>query len=343
MPINPQQLERELTGDRLAPVYLIAGSEDLLRLEAADAVRARAKALGFAEREVFEVAAGFDWNAVSMSFCAMSLFASRRVIDLRLPTGKPGKDGAAVIEAYCANPPPDLCLLISAADWSRQHEGAWSRAVEQAGRFVQVWPLKPNELPGWIARRLKSRGVDADAEAVAVLAERIEGNLLAAAQEVDKLALLAYGERIDAARMQQLVADSARYDVFGLTEAALGGDAARALRMLRGLRAEGEQVPGLIAWLASQVQVLAQLAAVQEAGGNLANAMRDARVFESRQPLYRKALARGDAGQFEALVGLAAAIERSAKGRGDGDPWVLFERLLLGLAAPSIARSLSAA
>jgi DNA polymerase III subunit delta len=266
------------------------------------------------------------------------------LLDLRLPTGKPGKEGAALISAYCENPPPDLCLLIVAGDWSRAHEGAWSRAVEQAGTLVQIWPPKPNELPGWIAQRLKSRGVVADADAVGVLAERIEGNLLAAAQEVEKLVLLVEpGDRIDAARMQYLVADSARFDVFGLTEAALGGDARRALRILHGLRAEGEQVPGLLSWLAMQVQVLARLAAVQESGGNLAQAMRDARVFDSRQPLYKRALARGDARHFERVVAACAALERSSKGRGDGDPWLMFERMLCALAAPAAASAMLAA
>src|SRR5690606_2448952 len=195
MPISPQQLERQLASDRLAPVWLVAGSEDLLRLEAADAIRARARALGYAEREVFEAGSGFDWSDLRGSFGAMSLFSTRRLLDLRLPTGKPGKDGAAAIEAFCKDPPPDVCLLITAGDWSRQHEAGWSRAVEAAGGVVQVWPLRSGELPGWIARRLKSRGVDASSDAVELLAERVEGNLLAAAQEVDKLALLASGQR----------------------------------------------------------------------------------------------------------------------------------------------------
>ncbi len=335
MPISPQQLERQLAADRLASVYLIAGSEDLLRLEAADAVRARARALGFAEREVFESGTGFDWSALQASFGAMSLFSSRRLLDLRLPTGKPGKEGGAVIEAFCADPPPDVCLLISAGDWSRQHEGGWSRAVEKAGSFVQVWPLKGSELPGWIARRLRSRGVEAAQDAVELLAERVEGNLLAAAQEIDKLALLANGQPVDLARMQHLVADSARFDVFGLAEAALGGDAARALRMLRGLRAEGGQVPPLLAWVGSQVSLLAQLSAIRDSGGNLAQAMRDARVFEARQPLFKRALARAGVAHYERLLGACAAIERSSKGRGDGDPWLQFERMLVALADPS--------
>src|SRR5690606_33940403 len=151
-------------------------------------------------------------------------------------------------------------------------------------------------------------------------------------QEIDKLAFLAVDGRIDAARMLDLVADSARFDVFGMTEAALSGEAGRALRMLRAFRAEGAQVPALLAWVASQVQVLAQLAAVQESGGNLEQAMREARVFDARQPTYRRALARAGGAQLERLLAACAAIERSSKGRGPGDPWLQFERMLAALA-----------
>lgn len=343
MPVNPLQFDKQLAAGTIAPVYLIAGSEDLLRLEACDAVRQAAKAQGYAEREVFEAGTGFDWDSLFASYSAMSLFASRRLLDLRLPTGKPGKEGAAAIEAFCANPPPDLCLLISAGDWSKQHEAAWVRSVDRVGVVLTVWPLKPAELPGWIARRLKQRGVDADAAAVAVLAERVEGNLLAAAQEVDKLALLVRGERLDAARMQDLVADSARYDVFGMTEAAFNGDAARALRMLRGLRDEGEQIVPLMNWVAGQVQVLAQVSAVAQNGGNVAAALQAGRVWESRQAAYRKLIQRLGPAGCQRLLSACAELDRASKGRSDEDPWRLMERVLVALAAPRGIALLAAA
>lgn len=334
MPLGLPQLERQLASGPLAPVYLLAGSEDLLRLEAADAVRAAAKAQGYAEREVFEAGSGFDWDALEASFSAMSLFSSRRLLDLRLPTGKPGKDGGALIERYCVNPPPDLCLLITAADWSKAHEAGWSRAVDKAGVFVAITAMKPNELPGWVARRLRSRGVEAEPSAVERLVERVEGNLLAAAQEVDKLALLAGGQRIDAAKMEALVADSARFDVFGMVEAAINGDAARALRIARSLRAEGEQIVPLMNWVAGQVQLLAQFAEVQAAGGNVAAAMSQARVWDSRQPAYKRCLQRLGSKGCRLLLSACAELDRSSKGRGDADPWLLLERILAALAVP---------
>jgi DNA polymerase III subunit delta len=343
MPIPLQQLHARLAAAPLAPVYLIAGSEDLLRLEAADAVRARARELGFGEREVFEAGGGFDWNALHAAFGAMSLFASRRLLELRLPTGRPGTEGAALIEAYCRQPPPDLCLLITAGDWSGKHEAAWSRAVDKAGLMVPVPPLKAAELPAWIATRLRARGSSADPDAIALLAERIEGNLLAAAQEIDHLALLANGRPIDLAAMRQLVADSARYTVFGLVDAAFAGDTARTVRMLRGLRAEGEQVPGLMAWIGSQLQAVARVAAARAGGAGPAQVARESNVPEWRMNAYRRVLGKADAATFERLLSACAAVERSGKGRGDGDPWQQLERLLVALAQPAAAARLLAA
>nr|WP_221282037.1 DNA polymerase III subunit delta [Chiayiivirga flava] len=328
------QFEQRLGGDTLPPAILLAGAEPLLLLEAADAVRARARTLGFAEREVHDVETGFDWDALRTSFASLSLFSARRLIELRLPTGKPGKEGGDIVAGFCANPVPDLCLLVSAAQWSRAHETAWVKSVEQAGWFVPLWPLKPNELPGWIGRRLRQRGVDAGPDAVAALVERVEGNLLAAAQEVDKLALLKPPGRLDAETMLGLVADSARYDVFRLTDTALAGDTTHALRMLAGLRGEGEQVPPMLSWIASQVQLLAQFSAVAERGGNLGQAMQQARMWDSKQGLFRRALGRGNARHFERLLADCARIDRIAKGRAGGDAWLELERLIVGIGAP---------
>jgi DNA polymerase III subunit delta len=345
VPIRPEQFESHLAQGALKSVYLLASGEPLLLLEAADALRLRARALGFSEREVFDADARFDWGQLEASFGMLSLFASRRMIEVRLPTGKPGKDGGAVIEAFCASPAPDVLLLVTAAEWSKSHETAWVRAVDKAGGFVTMWPPRADELPAWIARRLKSRGVQATNDAAALLAQRVEGNLLAAAQEVDKLALLvnpathevgvaARSGALDAETMESLVADSARYDVFRLTDTALAGDAPRALHMLAGLRGEGAQVVPLLSWLATQVLALAHVAAVQAAGGNVAGAMQQSRIWDSKQPLFRRAVGRGTPAHFEALIADCARIDRISKGRADGDPWRELERLVVGIAAP---------
>jgi DNA polymerase-3 subunit delta len=334
MPLSPPQFAQRLAADTLAPAWLIASAEPLLLLEAADALRRRARELGYAEREVFEADNRFDWDELAASGAALSLFSRRRVLEVRLPTGKPGKEGGKAIEDFCRAPPPDLLLLVTAADWSKSHEAAWSRSIEAVGHALVLWPPRPHELPAWIAARLRSRGVDATPDAAALLAERIEGNLLAAAQEVDKLALLVGQGRIDGPRMQELVADSARYDVFRLVDTALAGDSARALRMLAGLRAEGEAAVPVLSWIASQVQLLAQFSALQEAGGNPAQAMAAARVWESKQALFKRALGRGSALDFERLLSDCARIDRITKGRADGDAWRELERVVLGIAAP---------
>ena len=341
MELRPDRFEAQLAREPLRPVYLIAGGEPLLVQECADAVRAKAREEGYGEREVFDAEGGFDWNTLTQGLGSLSLFATRRLFDLRLPGGKPGKEGSEVLREYCAHPPPDTVLLITCQDWSRQHAGKWSEAIAATGHFVPVWPLKPHELPEWLLRRLRQRGRQATPEAIDVLVERVEGNLLAAAQEIDKLALLHPGANLDAEAMACAVADSARFDVFRLMDATLAGEPARVVRMLRILRAEGEQVPALMGWVAGELQRIAGFAAVQDAGGNVAAAMKDARLWDSRQAAYRRAMQRHAAARWEHFVAECGRIDRMAKGREKGDPWLALERLLVAVAEPK-ARGLVA-
>src|SRR5688572_26956561 len=198
MELKPEQLAARGASETLHPVYLIAGPEILRVLEAADAVRAQARAQGIGEREVFDAdGRDFDWNTLDASFNAPSLFSARRLIEVRLPSGKPGKEGADVISAFCANPPPDVILLITAGEWSKAHQGKWADAIARAGAMAIAWSIKPHELSGWIESRLRAKGLRADRTAVQVLTDRVEGNLLAAAQENDKLVLLAEGKPLD--------------------------------------------------------------------------------------------------------------------------------------------------
>ena len=344
MELKPEQLAAQTASQALKPVYLIAGPETLRVLEAADAVRAKARAEGITEREVFDAdGRDFDWNALERAFQSPGLFSSMRLIELRLPSGKPGKDGAQVVADFCADPPGDVVLLITAGDWSRSHQGKWSDAVSKAGVLSVAWAIKPHELPDWIERRLREKGVRADASAVQELAERVEGNLLAAAQEIDKLALLADGRVLDAAGMRELVADAARYDVFGLVEATLAGRPAQAGRMLRGLRAEGEQVAALMPMIVRELLRTASLARAQARGGNLAAEMKSQGIWESRQVPFRRALQRhASPVRWERFVAVASRIDRAAKGRGDGDPWVALERLLMAVAESRAVRLLMA-
>jgi len=351
MELKPEQLAAQLDARPLLPAYLIAGQEPLRVLEAADAVRAAARAQGISEREVFEAEGNQrepDWSAMQASFRAPSLFASRRLLELRLPTGKPGKDGAAVISDFCADPPSDVVLLVTAGDWSKKHAGKWSEAIGKVGQVAVGWAVKPHELPDWISQRLRSRGLRADREAVQRLADRVDGNLLAAAQEVDKLALLSDGDSLDASRMEALVADSARFDVFRVLDAAMNGQPAQVSRMLAGLRAEGEAVPALLGMVVMELQRTAALARIKAAGGNLPAEFKAQRIWDSKQPMYQRALGRHPAPRWDAFVSQAGRVDRLAKGRGTpgedpADAWLALERLLLAVAEPRAIRMLARA
>lgn len=347
MELSVDRIASQLAGQPLRPVYLVAGPETLLVLEAADAVRAAARAQGIEEREVHDMdGRDADWDALEASIHAPSLFASRRLIEVRLPTGKPGNDGSKLICSFCAQPPQDVVLLVIANDWSRQHPGKWSEAIGRAGHACIAWQVKPHELGGWIDRRLRSRGIKATPDAVTRLSQRIEGNLLAAAQEIDKLALLAKnaaGEQIllDAEAMDALVADSARFDVFRLLDAALNGQAAQVSRMLAGLRAEGEAVPALMGMVVKELQTVAALARAR----NFAAECKALRVWDSKQAVYKRALGKHPPERWQRFLVEAGRVDRIAKGRvriGEESPdaWLQLERLLLAMADKGAARLL---
>lgn len=347
MELSVDRIASQLAGQPLRPVYLVAGPETLLVLEAADAVRAAARAQGIEEREVHDMdGRDADWDALEASIHAPSLFASRRLIEVRLPTGKPGNDGSKLICSFCAQPPQDVVLLVIANDWSRQHSGKWTEAIGRAGHACIAWQVKPHELGGWIDRRLRSRGVKATLDAVARLTQRIEGNLLAAAQEVDKLALLMQGDGspklLDADTMEALVADSARFDVFRLLDAALNGQAAQVSRMLAGLRAEGEAVPALMGMVVKELQTVAALARAR----NFAAECKALRIWDSKQAVYKRALGKHPPERWQRFLAEAGRVDRIAKGRvriGEESPdaWLQLERLLLAMADKGATRLLA--
>lgn len=335
--LKPDRLAAQLAAGPLAQAWLVAGAEPLLVLEAADAIRAAARAQGITEREVHDAdGRDYDWSRLAASFGAPSLFATQRLVEVRLPSGKPGKDGAKVITEFCSDPAPDVVLLVTAGEWSRKHAGKWSEAIGRLGHVVVAWPVKPHEQVDWIARRARGRGLRLEHDAVELLASRVEGNLLAAAQEVDKLVLLADGAPVDAARLESLVADASRYDVFRLCDAALNGQGVQVTRMLAGLRAEGEVVPALLGMVARELQAIASLARVQADGGNLAGAFKAQGIWDSKQAMYRRALSRHDAPRWERLAVEVGRVDRTSKGRppagATDDPWQALERLMLAVA-----------
>jgi DNA polymerase-3 subunit delta len=342
--MTPERMAALPDDGTLHPVHLVAGPEMLRVLEAADSVRRRARAQGIGERAVFDAdGRDFDWGTLEATFNAPSLFSARRLVEVRLPTGKPGKDGIETISSFCANPPPDVVLLITAGEWSKAHHGKWTEAVSRIGIISIAWAIKPHELAGWVESRLRMKGLSADRDAVQILVERVEGNLLAAAQEIDKLVLLAGGGTLDAATMQSLVADAARYDVFRLTDAVLDGQAAQVSRMLAGLRAEGDAVAGLMPMVIRELLRTAALARAQARGANLGAEMKSQGIWEARQAPFKRALQRHpNPARWDRFVAEASRIDRIAKGRADGDAWVAMERLLLAIAEARAVRLLVA-
>lgn len=328
MRLRPEQLQKQLT-QTLAPVYHISGDEMLLAMEACDAIRAAARQQGFEERDVFHVEAHFDWGNLIAAGNTMSLFGSRKLIELRLNKPKPDEAGSKALQEYLANPSPDNILLITSPKIDAAiQKAAWFNAIDKAGVVVQVWPVDARDLPGWVSRRLNQAGFKASADVAQMIAARVEGNLLAAAQEVQKLALLFdTGTALTVADAERAVADSSRYTVFDLADRALAGDAAAALKVLRGLHGEGEE-PTLILWsLAREIRLLAALSS----NASSEAVFREHRVFDKRKPLLQNASRRFSAAALTSLAQLAYATDQAIKGQLREDPWLKCEQLVLGL------------
>lgn len=306
----------------LQPIYLLSGDEPLQLMEASDALRRHARESGYSEREVMHVESGFDWNSLLAASSSMSLFAEQRLIELRLPTGKPGREGGAVLADYAANPPPDTLLLIISGKIERQSQNSkWYKVLDSAGAIMTLWPIEPQALPGWVSQRMRSRGMQPTPEAAQLLAERVEGNMLAAAQEVEKLLLL-YGEsEISADQVEEGVADSARYDVFELVDTILLGDVPRTTRVMQGLRGEGVE-PILVLWaLLREIRAMVQMAAEMARGLGAEQAMAGQRVWEKRKPPVRAGLQRHNLNRWQLLLRRAGRIDRMIKGVEAGNPW----------------------
>jgi DNA polymerase III subunit delta len=333
--LRAEQLEAHLARE-LAPIYVVHGDEPLIALEAADAVRAAARKRGFGDREVFEPGRGFDWSELSHSLASLSLFGGKKIVELRLPSGKPGAQGGEAIAAYCARPSPDILLLVSLPRLDRMSQAtAWFGALARAGVVVDVWPVERARLPAWIAERLARQRQRAPREALEFLADRVEGNLLAAHQEVQKLGLLAPEGELSLDVVREVVANVARYDAYNACEAMLAGDAARYVRIIDGLKSEGE-APTLVLWtLSEELYALARIQAGASAGRSVDELLRENRVWGPRQRPMKAAAARVSPRTVERALAHAARIDRAIKGVGPGEPWDEFLKLGLGLGQPS--------
>lgn len=310
----------------LASLYVITSDEHLLAMEASDKIRKTARLQGFSEREVLVVERSFKWSALLAANQSQSLFGDKKLIELRIPTGKPGKDGGQALQQYAGALSPDNVTLITLPklDWATQ-KSVWVSALQQASVFIDIPLVERTQLPGWISARLAAQGQSADRQGIDFIAERVEGNLLAAHQEIQKLALLHPAGKLGFEQVQDAVLNVARYDVFKLNEAMLAGDSGRLVRMLDGLKGEGEALP-LVLWaVAEEVRTLLKLKFGTSQGKALGALLKEYRIWGPRERLIEPALRRLPLATLEAALQEAAQIDKMVKGLRakafSGDAW----------------------
>ena len=331
MQVRAEELSAHLQRG-VAPLYAVHGDEPLLALEAADAIRVAARAAGVTEREVFVVETGFRWDAFLGANNNRGLFGDRKLLDLRIPSGKPGIEGAKALDRLANDPNPDNVTLITLPRLDRATQGsAWFEALAGAGVTIAVYPLEREALPAWIAARMKRNGQSVSRETLAFLADHCEGNLLAARQELEKLALLLPKGELAHDAIQAAIADVARYDVFQLSEAWLAGDATRVLRILSALQAEGDAPIQAIWQLVEDVHAIAAVHTMVRAGSPIAAAIRNVRVWGKRQNALERAVNRVAPSSVPALLRALARLDALSKGLGQGSVWDALTDIALAL------------
>ena len=334
MRVYPEKLAGQLQ-QQLLPVYLISGDEPLLVQECCDQVRRAARNAGCTDREVIDASApGFKWDEIIAGAAAMSLFADRKLVELRIPSGKPGAEGSKALQEYLqvSDGSEDVLLIIAGKIDKQSTNSKWYKALDAAGATVQVWPVDAKDLPRWLQQRVSAAGMAIDNEALQLLCDRVEGNLLAAVQEVEKLKLLAEGGQITAATVTASVSNNARYNLFDMADNALKGNAAGSLKMLHGLRGEGTE-PAVALWaLLREIRTLYQAQQAVDAGQNPQQALSALRVWKNRMGLMQGALGRHSRNSLNSLLEQATAVDGSIKGFAGGKPWDNLESLILDLA-----------
>lgn len=335
MRLKPEQIAAALQKD-LAPVYFISGDEPLQLGEVADAVRAAARKAGYDSREVLVADPGFSWNELTESAGSLSIFADKKIIDLRLPSGTPGADGAKALIAYCQRIPEDTLLLITAAKLAGSSlKTQWFQALDKVGCVIQVWSLEGQDLIRWLQQRMQRRGLQAETEGIKILASRIEGNLLAAAQEIEKLYVLYGAGQLSNQQIFDVVADSSRFDVFKLMDSVLAARVNRIFRILSGLQAEGIAAPVVLWALTREARVLIKIKQALAQGQNKAQVFKNNQIWDKRQQLVSDALNRLADSDLNGILTLSAKADRQIKGQQQGDPWETLLAVCLMFALPT--------
>jgi DNA polymerase III subunit delta len=336
--IQPGQLEQQLEKG-LSPIYLVSGDEPLLVQESCDHIRKAARNAGYQDRLTFHADAQFDWNRVGEEFSALSLFAEKRRIEIHLPNGKLG-DGRAVVEHFLQDPPEDIILiLISARLDAAETKRKWYKALQQTGIHLPLWPIDADKFPGWLQQRARQQGLNLTRGALDLLAERLEGNLLAASQELDRLALFAADRTIDEATIEQAVQDSSRFNGFELISETLAGRASHARKIAGALQQEGENPLGFLTVLNRDLNLAMELRianARQPTGGADSGFLKKRGIFQpQRARAIEQAARRLTRPQFSAAFELCSAADRAAKGFDTLPPWHHIQDLITLLAQPT--------
>ncbi|WP_455375365.1 DNA polymerase III subunit delta [Kaarinaea lacus] len=332
MKVYPADLDSTLAR-QLHAMYIVSGDEPLQQNEVCDAIRAAAKKQNYTERHVLNVDKGFDWEQFLAISNSMSLFADRQLIELRMPTGKPGDVGTKVLTEYAENPSPDCVVVLICGKIEKQTQKTkWFTQLEGNAVFIQIWPIEVGQLSGWIQNRARSKGMKLTPAAVQFMVDSLEGNMLAASQELDKLFLLYGDTEIDDDAVIDAVSDSARYDLFGLVDTSLSGDAKRVARMMHGLRGEGVE-PVLVTWaLSREIRSLIPMAVSVSSGKRPEQVVSHPSVWAKRKPLVAAALKRHSATNLQHMLQHAAKIDRIIKGLSAGNVWDELLQLALSLA-----------
>lgn len=331
--LSPESLPVSLSKG-LAALYLIHGEESLLALEAADLIREAARKQGYAERDVLTVEPGFDWSRLTDAMTSVSLFASQKILEVRIPGGKPGTEGGEALSRLATCLPPDTITLVILPKLERQQQQAkWFQALEKSATVLHAAAIDRAALPAWIGRKLQAQGQTLSTEALGFFADRVEGNLLAARQEVDKLGLLYPRGELSLEMLREAVANVARFDVFHLSESWLAGNSARAARMLEGLEAEGE-APVLVLWsFTEDIRMLLRLRQGLKEGRNVRDMARELRLWGNKQKLAEPALRRIGPRKLMNALETCSRIDRQIKGVEQGEPWRTLRVLAGALAA----------
>ena len=334
MNVRPDQLQ-SMIARTVYPVYMVSGDEPLQQMESLDLIRSFLRGEDYSEREILDVDAQFDWLCLMEEAASMSLFATRRIVELRLPSAKPGKQGSQILKDYLSRPAEDTVLIINAGKIdSNAKKSAWYKAIEQTGLVVQCWPVPVEKLSFWLKQRFNKRDMDADNEVLAYISQHVEGNLLAADQEIEKLYLLLGPGKVTYADVAEAVTSQSRYSVFELLDVLLGGNTKRVIRIIAGLKAEG-MAPVVVNWaLAKDIRLLSQVASdVSSADFKL----KRSGVWQSRIALFKSCLSRHRQRAFHIMLKRCAYIDAVSKGMIDANVWDEIESLCVRLAGSTTA------